>query len=56
MTRRWKKIGALVIGGGLLFQVGGCASVLVQLFLQNIATDAIAAIINGLQGQGQTTG
>lgn len=46
MNRRLVKVAALVFSGGLVFQLTGCAGILIQLLLRNVLEGVISTAIN----------
>lgn len=58
MMQRTIKIAALVAAGGILLQASSCALILLQLFGQQIVTNALSSVIRSLLSgaTGDTTG
>jgi hypothetical protein len=47
--RKWK-IAALLGTSAVLLQAGGCATLIFQLFAQQIITDALNSLLSGIGG------
>ena len=52
MSGRKLKIAALMLSGGVVLQLGGCASLLVQQLLTTIVSGAISTLIQGILNTG----
>lgn len=48
MKKRGMKILALVLGGGVLLQLGGCANLLLQQVVGTIVGGILSAVIQGI--------
>lgn len=50
MRRRAMKLAALAAVGGVMLQVAGCGTVIVQLVAQNVLSAVLSALLSGLLG------
>jgi hypothetical protein len=54
MSRRGLKIAALVLSGGVLLQITGCGTLLLEQLLGTIVSNVLSALIQGILSTAST--
>lgn len=55
MSRRAWKVAALVFSGGICLQLSACVGVALQVVGQEIITNLISSLVDGIRTAGETT-